>query len=240
MAQSLVPLYAGVDPAIDAVNAFRVLYAPQLVKRNPTGNVNPNRSGGTWYGRNSRGYVMYFGNHMFKQQREMLSTGQGLGFISPEIIAHEFAHTINWRYPIVPTIASGQMDNYYHNQLRVGGHTLSSGKQVNFQRTNDGFSFAARSSNHDYETITDAIANFCYGGLKTDSFGKGRLGQLTTLLTKVVEYRIDNYGDLATIQGKVDKLSNSKPSENIAMEMQPAMDVLAQAGLDARLAQYQV
>ncbi|MEL6526058.1 MAG: hypothetical protein AAFQ07_10160, partial [Chloroflexota bacterium] len=236
--ESLKPLFTGVDPAIDAVNAFRMLYAPQLVKRNPTGNVNPARTS-VWYGMNRRGYVMYFGNHMFKKQREMLSTGQGLGFVSTEIIAHEFSHTINWRYPNVPTISSGQMDNYYHNQMRVGAYTLSSGERVNFQRTNDGFTFAARSSNHDYETITDAIANFCYAGLTDDNLGKGRLGQLTELLTKVVEYRIDHYGDLARIQGKIDKLSDSRPNDNIALELQPAMDALAAAGLDARLAQYQ-
>ncbi|MEL7435221.1 MAG: hypothetical protein AAFN11_14840, partial [Chloroflexota bacterium] len=236
--ESLKPLFTGVDPAIDAVNAFRVLYAPQLVKRNPTGNVNTARTS-VWYGMNRRGYVMYFGNHMFKKQREMLSTGQGLGFVSTEIIAHEFSHTINWRYPNVPTISSGQMDNYYHNQMRVGAYTLSSGERVNFQRTNDGFTFAARSSNHVYETITDAIANFCYAGLTDDNLGKGRLGQLTELLTKVVEYRIDHYGDLARIQGKIDKLSDSRPNDNIASELQPAMDALATAGLDARLAQYQ-
>ncbi|MGB7339247.1 MAG: hypothetical protein WBC91_10180 [Phototrophicaceae bacterium] len=242
IAESLAPLFDGLYNDADVVNAFRMLYAPLLVKRNPTNNVNPNTGQGVWYGRNQAGFVMYYGNKMFIKGSESLRTGDGLGFNSHQIIAHEFAHTINFRYPKIASLQGGDLDQYYGKYLQLGSHTLSSGEVVRLAHVNDGYSFAARSSIHFYETVTDAIANYTYDGLTmTDRYtatqklkGIARFEQLSTLLTHVIEHRVKSYDNLDGMVAKI----QSQFDNAVLKELSPALQALTSSGFNARLAQY--
>lgn len=208
--ESLAPLMQALFGIDDGLFAFRLLYAPQLIQRHKGVNVNPFNKQAVWYGYNSSGYVLHFGDKMFISGREPLKAGQGLDFDSPQIVCHEFSHTINWRYPQIATIPGRELDAYYHNTLRIGSYPLHSGEVVSLGQTNDGYSFAARSSNDDFETMTDAIANFTYNGITTDAKGDARLEQLSQLLTHVIRHRVQNFGNTAAIRSKISNISGVK------------------------------
>jgi hypothetical protein len=197
---SLAPLFQDMFGMGDGLLAFRMLYAPQLIQRHQGVNVNPNAGGGVWYGYNSNGFVLHFGDKMFLQGEDASRAGQGLKFNAPQIVCHEFSHTINWRYSQIATLPVRELDAYYHDKLRIGQHKLPSGETVSLATANDGYLFAARSSNDNFETVTDAIANFTYHGIASDKKGDARLQQLSQLLAHIIQHRVQNYGGVAALQ----------------------------------------
>lgn len=103
-------------------------------------NVNPHGTS-MWYARNDGGLSCTFGHRAFFTGRQSVKRFPRTYFTSEQLIAHELAHTVNYKCKIT------DFATHYIDNRRLG--------------------FVARSSEYPSEVITDAVANYCLGMLDT-------------------------------------------------------------------------
>jgi hypothetical protein len=163
-------------------------------------------------------------------------TNPDLPYSSKELIAHEIAHTINWRYPRhihKGRVSLPELDVYYEKRLMTprDAYVLVSGDKVLFARLNDGYTMAARSSNGSHETVTDAIACLTLDRFTIDStdpkkqlLGKARREQIGKLMSDVIRYRVNDYGGgIEALKEEITKRWNT----SVLGKMSPMLGTLA-------------
>jgi hypothetical protein len=188
----------------DDAMAFRILYAPLTIARSPKDNVSVVQ-GQVWYAKNSNGYEITLSNKVFFKGTQTTKTNRDLPYTSMELIAHEIGHVINWRYPRKRHEGKRLLDKpsvYYPKKVLLKEYTLSSGEKVALGSLNAGYAMAARSSNGEHETVTDAIACLSLDRFTIDSTdakkqlqGRARKEQITAMMNDIIRYRIRDYGE---------------------------------------------
>jgi hypothetical protein len=188
----------------DDAMAFRILYAPLTIARSPKDNVSVVK-GQIWYAKNSNGYEITLSNKVFFKGTQTTKSNRDLPYTSMELIAHEIGHVINWRYPRKRHEGKRLLDKpsvYYPRKVLLKEYTLSTGEKVALGALNIGYAMAARSSNGEHETVTDAIACLSLDRFTTDSTdakrqlqGKARKEQITAMMNDIIRYRIRDYGE---------------------------------------------
>ncbi|MBC7814108.1 MAG: SH3 domain-containing protein, partial [Burkholderiales bacterium] len=180
--------------------AFRALYAPLAVARDGRQSVAP-RPDETWFAKNSFGYDVFFGNRSFfagEKQTTVLASTQRR-FTTERLMAHEIAHTLNWRYNLLDP-DSGQfssIDSYFANKVETADGLGE----------NAGLVFGAQSSKQSYETVTDAIACFNFDGLTADANGSTRRTQLKALMKLIAQYRVQEFSQ-SDLSSAITSLNN--------------------------------
>lgn len=173
--------------------AFQMMYGPLTIRRNPRDSVNPSGRS-TWYARNSGGYEIILGDLVFfegeRQLRMMRSRGIRLFYTTEQLIAHEIAHVINFRYNIMIDDIVYDVDDYYEDHLQNADGMASDA----------GYGFAARSSDEEWETVTDAIANYNMDALPATELGEKRREQMYRLLKATVDYNFQHDDGIGTIE----------------------------------------
>lgn len=202
-AKGTARLFEDLFKIADDALGFRLLYAPLLINRSPKDNVSiiPDQ---IWYAKNSNGYEITLSNKVFFKGTQKTKSNPTVPYTAKELIAHEIGHVINWRYPRKRHEGKGLLDKpsvYYPKKVVVKEYVFADGTKVALGGLNVGYTMAARSSDGDHETVTDAIA--C---LNLDRFsvnatdpkqqlqGKARKEQITKLMDDVIRYRVRDYG----------------------------------------------
>ncbi len=225
----------------DDAMAFRIMYAPLTIARSPRDNVSLVK-GQVWYAKNSNGYEITLSNKVFFQGTQTTKTNRDLPYTSKELIAHEIGHVINWRYPRKRHEGKRLLDKpsvYYPKKVLLKEYTLSTGEKVALGALNAGYAMAARSSNGEHETVTDAITCLSLDRFTTDSTdtkkqlqGKARKEQVTAMMNDIIRYRIRDYGEgIASLKEEI--LSRWK--QPLLDRMSPGLALVADK-LDADLA----
>lgn len=188
----------------DDAMAFRLMYAPLTIARSPKDNVSVVQ-GQVWYAKNSNGYEIVLSNKVFFKGTQTTKSNRDLPYTSMELIAHEIAHVINWRYPRKRHEGKGLLDKpsvYYPKKVLTKDYTFANGEKVALGALNAGYAMAARSSNGEHETVTDAIACLSLNRFTIDSTdakkrlqGQARKEQVTAMMNDIIRYRIKDYGD---------------------------------------------
>jgi len=204
-AENLGRLFGTLYNADDPQMAFRALYAPLSIARDARESVGP--EGAIWYAKNSNGFEIIFGGKAFFDgtQRAKSLANTLRRFDSKQLIAHELAHTIGWRYRVTP--AQAFLGDYFRLNLEhadgLGAH--------------DGFLFGAQSSGEDYETVADAIACFNLNGFTDDAAGEKRRKQMSNLFDLVIKYRLDEF-DQEDLQSLLTTKNHSFPGLILRLE----------------------
>jgi hypothetical protein len=188
----------------DDAMAFSILFAPLQILRSPKDNVSPQAPKVVWYAKNSNGYEIVLSNKVFFKGTAATKTNPRLPYTSKELIAHEISHAINWRYPRKRHEGKGLLDKpsvYYPRKVLIKEYVFADGQKASLGALNVGYGMAARSSDGEHETVTDAITCLCLDRFTTNSTdakaqlqGKARKEQITTLMNEIIRYRIENYG----------------------------------------------
>jgi hypothetical protein len=218
----------------NAALAFRLLYAPLRVTRSGRDNVNP-RGDAVWYAKNTNGYELVFGNKVFTPGPQRTKVNPTVPFTSMELVTHEIAHVINWRYPRKPGMGAPlnqDLADMYGTRLAKGTFTLPDGQRVVLRTFNDGYGMAARSSDGPYETVTDGIAcwsldRFTIGAGDPTRHAQGlmRKHMITNLMQTVMSYRITRHGGLKNMWADVLAKRSSDPA--LPQKLSPALELLA-------------
>ncbi len=217
----------------DDAMAFRLMYAPLTIARSPKDNVSIVQ-GQVWYAKNSNGSEIVLSNKVFFKGTQTTKSNRDLPYTAMELIAHEIAHVINWRYPRKRHEAKGLLDKpsvYYPKKVQIKEYTLSSGEKVALGGLNVGFGMAARSSNGEHETVTDAICCLSLDRFTQDSTdvkkqlqGKARREQMTAMVNNIIRYRIKEYGDGVT---SLKEEIESRWGRALLNNMTPALTMIA-------------
>ena len=161
--------------------AFKALYAPMAIGRDGRKYVGPD--GRRWYAKNSNGFDLIFGDATFFNGTQQASPLRNTkrSFTSEQLIAHEIAHAINWRYRVQPEPGGTlhEVDRYYENRV----------EQSDGLGRHDGYTFGAGSSSEEWETVTDAIASLNMNLFTDNTDGKIRQKQIKELMKLVIRYR---------------------------------------------------
>lgn len=180
--------------------AFQLMYGPTMIRRHSGKYVKL-----TWYAENSQGFEINFSDSSFFDGTQSISTVPGWEFSSSQLIAHEMAHSINWRRRILHPVSR---NNTYPSNVYVD--TMMNADSMN---TNDGMTFAVRSSTHPAEIVTDAFAHYNLDEFSEDANGEKRKEQIIDLLKQCVEHRfgVDKTQLQTTIKnkGKTDTVEDS-------------------------------
>jgi hypothetical protein len=108
---------------------------------------------------------------------------------------------------------------------------------------NDGYRFAARSSNGPHETVTDAIVNFSMNRLTDDDpdpvkrrQGQARRLQLADMMKRIIKYRMEMYSGIEGIRAAILKIGGV----NLETSLQSALDLLKRptANLDEQVTEF--
>lgn len=213
----------------DAALAFRILYAPLVVTRLNRDNVN--NSDAVWFAKNVQGYEVVFGNRVFFPGKQKTKLRPQQPFTTVEIIAHEVAHVINYRYRLLDANKVEQeVDNFHNAKILNVSYPLPGGETVRVSGDN-GFAFVSRSSDHPAEIVTDHIAAASLGRVTANDanpqlakFGQARQLQMTDLMRRVVLWAVQNYTDLNGVQTKIQKARTKNPA---LADMTPALSAIA-------------
>jgi hypothetical protein len=242
MAQGIGLIFQGLYNKHDDVVAFRTMYAPLHIVRSGKNNVSPRPAQETWYAKNGNGYEIVLGNKVFFEGTQTTKSNRDCPYNSVQLIAHEIGHAINWRYSLKNS--KGQLvrprefydprpsDTAPYQPAKI---VLPSGETVTLQ-VNDGYRFAARSSNGAHETVTDAITNFSLGGLTDDDTtnpvkkkqGEARRQQITDMLNRIVKSRIENYSGVEGIRAAILKIGGG----SLEASLQTGLDLLKRTNAD--------
>lgn len=212
----------------DDTLAFRVMYGPLMITRSGKDNVNP-FGDAMWYARNTAGYEIVFGNRAFFDGQQTTKSNPGLFYTSADLIAHEVAHIINWRYPreIKPGSALTQKPaDYYETKIAFASYQIE-GQTVKFGAYNEGYAMAARSSNGKHETITDAIACLSLNRFTDDLKGRARKAQMTDYMRQVITYRVREHGGVDHMVGDIAKKRSTDPK--LPAKMQAILETMTTA-----------
>jgi hypothetical protein len=187
---------------VSAQQAFMLIFAPLVIFRVGANNVNNTGSGAMWFASNINGYQLRFGNKALFDGSTKTRTNPRHPYTSVDLIVHELCHSINWRYPRNDHASLRLLESLQSTYQRqaIGRYTLSDGSSVNFRTFNDGYTFAARSSDGPYETVTDAFAALMLGHFSDDKAGAARREQITSLMQQVIRYRVRSFGGVDGIQ----------------------------------------
>jgi hypothetical protein len=236
MARGMGEAFKEVFGLDDPVLAFRMMYAPLVVVRSGKSNVSL-VPGEIWWALNSKGYRLVLGSHVFFEGRVKSRRWTGMTFTSPELIAHEISHTLNWRYRLLleDGKTTEEPDVYYEKFCQTAKITLPDGKSYQLAR-DDGYGFAARSSNGHWETVTDALANYLFGTLtdsdpdpKRAAMGKARREQLGKLLKMMIRWHVQEFRSVnETYKAAIQKAFTGQG--NILSLMDHALDLLTGDG----------
>lgn len=213
----------------DPTLAFRLLYAPLVVTRLNRDNVN--NSDAVWFAKNVHGYEVVFGNQVFFPGKRKTKLHPQQPFTTVEIIAHEVAHVINYRYRLVDANKVEQeVDDFHNAKLLNASYTLPNGDTVHVSGDN-GFAFVSRSSDHPAEIVTDHIAAASLGRVTANDanpqlakFGQARQLQITDLMCRVMLWAVQNYTDLNGVQAKIARARTKNPA---LADMTPALSAIA-------------
>jgi hypothetical protein len=186
----------------DEVLGFRLLYAPLRITRSAKDNLSPNPANIVWFAKNTNGYEIQLGNKVFFQGRQRSRRNPEQPYDAVQLVAHEIAHVINWRYNL--NDAQGRQrdaDAFYEATMQETVFEMPDGTRVPLAM-NSGFAFAARSGNERYETVTDAIANVSLGAQPTGGGNpaqtalqvEARRLQVTDLMRRVTRWHLEQYG----------------------------------------------
>jgi hypothetical protein len=216
----------GID---DAALAFRILYAPLVITRLNRDNVN--NTDVVWFAKNVQGYEVVFGNQVFFPGKRKTKSHPQLPFNTVELIAHEVAHVINYRYKLLDiNKVEHEVDDFHNAKLLNASFTLPNGETVKVSGDN-GFAFVSRSSDHPAEIVTDHIAAASLGRVTSGDanpqlakFGQVRQLQMTDLMRRVVLWAVQNYTDLNGVQAKIQKARTKNPA---LADMTPALSAIA-------------
>jgi hypothetical protein len=187
-------------------------------------------------------------NKVFFKGTQTTKSNRDLPYTAMELIAHEIGHVINWRYPRKRHENKGLLDKpsvYYPKKVQIKEYTLSTGEKVALGGLNIGFGMAARSSNGEHETVTDAITCLSLDRFTTTSTdakkqlqGKARKEQIAAMMDAIIRYRMKDYGDgLASLKEEI----QSRWGQALLNQMTPALTMIAdkletdQATLKAKL-----
>lgn len=196
-------LFKLTDDVSDA--AFRLMYGPLRIVRSPNNNVNPNprpdpKTGKIpiWWARNSQGFELILGNMAFSG-----TTGK---FTAEELIVHEIAHCLNFRY--LP-----QKKRLHEHYRSTGSYTIPAeetfdGKsvRVSLATIDEGYSSRPRSSDLAAEVVTDAFTNDAVNGYKDSVKGEARRSQVRALMQLAIDHRLREYGAVRKkVQAEKDK-----------------------------------
>jgi hypothetical protein len=136
---------------------------------------------GNWYAQNSEGYHLLFSNKVFFDGTQPISSVPGMRFSTKQLIAHELAHTINWR---------ARLQNSKGIPKRAGEIYVDEMMKEGNLKKDDGMTFAARSDNKaHYEIVTDAVAHYNLDNFIDDEKGQKRKSQIEDLLTRCLKHR---------------------------------------------------
>lgn len=202
-------------PSLTDQMCFKLLYAPLWINRNPVKDINPDPDV-IWYASNTNGYEIVLGKNVFfnGQGRVKAVGNRNIFYTSEQLIAHELAHVINWRYRMKSGDRPGRP---YRKTLQNATYQSTVSNQEETLKNDDGYGFAARSSNQEYETVTDAIGNLNMNTftISTDfneseiEQGGLRRDQLTDLMKEIIEYRVHKIGHQAELIGAIGGTSQS-------------------------------
>jgi hypothetical protein len=185
--------------------AFRLMYGPLRIVRSPNNNINPNprpdpKTGKVpiWWARNSQGFEVILGNMVF--------SGTSTKFKPEELVVHEIAHHLNFRY--LPQ--KKRLHEFYRS---TGSYTIPAeetfdGKavKVSLGTLDEGYSTRPRSSDLAAEVVTDAFTNDIVNGYKDSVKGEARRSQVRALMRLAIETRLRDYGPArARVQAEKDK-----------------------------------
>jgi hypothetical protein len=250
MAQGIGIIFQRLYNKHDNVVAFRTMYAPLHIVRSGKNNVSPRPAQETWYAKNGNGYEIVLGNKVFFEGTQTTKSNRDLPYNCVELIAHEIGHAINWRYSLKTPNGNVVRPRQYYDPrdsdtspYKPAKIALPSGETVTLN-INDGYRFAARSSNGAHETVTDAITNFSLGGLTDDDTtspvrkkqGEARRQQITDMLERIVKNRIENYNGVEGIQAAILKIGGG----SLEASLQTALDLLKRtnANLDEQVGEF--
>jgi hypothetical protein len=211
-AKGLGALFTAMFGTQDAALGFRVMYGPLMITRSGKDNVNP-FGDAMWYARNTAGYEIVFGNRAFFDGEQTTKSNPGIKYNSADLVAHEVAHIINWRYPreIKPgSILTQSPADYYEGKLAFGSYTFE-GQAIKFNGYNDGFAMAARSSNGKHETVTDAIACLNLDRFTGDGKGQARKAQIAEYMRQVITYRVREHGGVDHLVSDIARKRSTDP-----------------------------
>jgi hypothetical protein len=223
--------------------AFRLLYAPLHITRSGKNNVSPWPEKETWFAKNGNGYEIVLGNKVFFEGITFTRSNPKMPYTSVELIAHEIGHVINWRYSL--KTPKGQVlrpREFYETFLIDKRVILPTGETVALTM-NDGYRFAARSSNGPHETVTDAIVNFSMNRLTDDDpdpvkrrQGQARRLQLADMMKRIIKYRMEMYSGIEGIRAAILKIGGV----NLETSLQSALDLLKRptANLDEQVTEF--
>lgn len=230
-AKAITGLCTDIGLTVNPAQAFMLIFAPLMIFRVGSNNVNTTGSAAVWFASNINGYQLRFGNKSFFEGTTKTRTNPRHPYTSVDLIVHELCHSINWRYPRNDHANMRLMESLqaHYQRIALGKHTLADGTTVSLKTLNDGYTFAARSSDGTYETVTDGFAALMLGHFSDTSAGMARREQMTHLMKQVILYRIRFFGgidgiqlDMAHVGGQllVKAMSNAtslieKPENNI-------------------------
>ncbi|MCB9451266.1 MAG: hypothetical protein H6672_07485 [Anaerolineaceae bacterium] len=221
------PIFGFRDDAL----AFRVMYGPLRITRSGKDNVNP-FGDALWYARNTAGYEIVFGNRAFFENTQTTKSNPGLFYTSTDLVAHEVAHIINWRYPreIKPGSALTQKPaNYYEAKIAFASYDFE-GQTFKFKSYNEGYAMAARSSNGIHETVTDAVACLSLDRFTDDIKGRARKQQMTDYMRQVITYRVREHGGVDNLVSDIAKKRST--DLKLPAKMQPILEIMSTAPLN--------
>jgi hypothetical protein len=199
-------------PKADDLNAvaFRLMYAPLRIVRALKDNVNPNRPDPktgklpTWWARNAQGFEVFLGNMVFPKREPDKSKPHK--FTAEELIIHEIAHCLNFRY--LP-----QAQRLHQLYRSKGSYTIPAdetpdGKiiKTSLEAIDEGYTTRPRSSDLPAEVVTDAFTNDIVNGYKDGLKGAARRSQVSDLMQRAIEYRLQEYGPVRVrVRAETDK-----------------------------------
>ncbi len=94
-----------------------------------------------------------------------------------QLMVHEIAHMINYRWSVQGIIGDGSSADFPQCYYEPEYSELE---------RNEGYRFYIRSSDADYELVTDALANWFLNGFTGDSAGDLRRDQVTSMLISIL------------------------------------------------------
>lgn len=201
-AATIASLCTGLGLSVSPQQAFMLIFAPLVIFRVGANNVNNTGSGAMWYASNINGYQLRFGNKALFDGSTKTRSNPRHPYTSVDLIVHELCHSINWRYPRNDHASLRLLESLQsaYQRVAIGKYTFSDGTTINLRTFNDGYTFAARSSDGPYETVTDGFAALMLGHFSDDKAGMARREQITNLMQQVIRYRVRSFGGVDGIQ----------------------------------------
>jgi hypothetical protein len=223
LADGMGAVIQGMYGVADKKLAFRVMFAPVRIDRNPTNNVNPNPARGTWWALNSNGYEIRLSNKVFYEGTSRTGVNPRFPFTSVELIAHELAHIINWRYSLQDDSGKTVALETYYPKVATGTVTLPGVGATTFRTLNDGYVIAPRSSDGRFETVTDAVLALCMNRFADNDLGKARRVQVLDMVQRTVRFRVDKFGGYANLKDAM----RTRFGERLVTNMAPGLGLIA-------------